>query len=248
MAQQKDSRRFRQLEAIGKISPAVAHDVNNLLSGILGYSQILLADPAVEYLKPHIAEIEKAGKRIASLIRVLQVFGHKSFYRPETLNLNNVIQEMEKYFPLIMGPQIDFGSFKDPELWPVNIDLAYIRQALIALAIDIQDVLPQGGSVSLETKNFPAPPAPCQQEPDRQEHSVLMVLSATGTVVFEPIFSSSLEGDSSDTAAAMEMISETATAAEIIHFCRGRVSIIEREEHKLALQFSLPAAIEGSTR
>lgn len=193
-------------------------------------------------------EIEKAGKRIASLARILQVFRNKTYYRPETLNLNTVLQEMEKYFPLIMGPQIDFCIMKAPELWSVNIDSAYIRQAFIALAIDLADVLPQGGSVTLETRNFPAAISAGEQEPDDQQDSVLIIISATGSAISDQILSALLEGDSSNTNAPSGKISETATAAEIIRFCRGQVSIIDQEEHKLTLHLSLPAVIEISTR
>jgi two-component system cell cycle sensor histidine kinase/response regulator CckA len=248
MTLQNNQRRSRQLEAIGKLSPAVAHDINNLLSGILGYSQIVLTDPAVGYLKPHVAEIEKAGKRIASLVRILQVFRHRSVYRPETLNLNNVIQEMEKYFPLIIGPQIDFCSVKDPELWSVRADLAQIRQALISLAIDMPDILPQGGAVSLETRNFPGIPVPSRKIPDKQEPTVLIILSATGASVSDKLFLNSSEGDTSTTSTSDEMISETATTAEIIYLCGGQISINNREEHKLTVHISLPAAVAESVR
>jgi len=246
MALQNNQRRSRQLEAIGKLSPAVAHDINNLLSGILGYSQIVLTDPAVGYLKPHVAEIEKAGKRIASLVRILQVFRHRSVYSPETLNLNNVIQEMEKYFPLIIGSHIDFCSFKDPELWPVRTDLAQIRQALISLAIDMPDVLPHGGAVSLETRNFQGIQEPNREIPDKQEPSVLIILSATGATVSAKAFLNSSEGDTSTKGTSEELISETETTAEIIHLCGGRLSIYNREEHKLTVHLSLPAAVAES--
>lgn len=244
MALHNIKRHSRQLEAIAKLSPAVAHDINNLLSGILGYSQIILTDPAVGYLKPYAVEIEKAGKRIASLVRILQVFRHRSFNRPETLNLNNIIQEMEKYLPLIVGPRIDFCFIKDPELWPVNVDLAQIRQALITLAIDMLDVLPQGGAVSLETRNFSRNAESGHEEPKDQKHSVLMILSATGAIVSDQAFLGTSDGNTSTTGASKEIIPETATAAEIIHSCGGKVSINTREDNKLMIQISLPVAHE----
>jgi two-component system cell cycle sensor histidine kinase/response regulator CckA len=246
MAQQLDSRRCRQFEAIGKLSPEVAHDINNLLSGILGYSQILLMDPANEYLRPQVEEIEKAGKRIASLAKILQVFRHKSTYRAEVLNVNHVIQELGKYFPLILGPRIEFCFIKDPALWPVNADLAYIRQALIVLAVDMLDVLPQGGSVTLETRNLPAVSASGQGKADDLKHSVLVILSAAGTVLSDKAFEASLERDLSKPDTSMDTISDAATAAEIIRFCCGQVSLAKREEHNMTIHISLPAYPDDS--
>ena len=78
-----------QLEILGKLAPAIAHDINNLLSGILGYSQVIISDPSAGGLKSCAEEIEKAGKRISGLVRFLQIFNQRqlNFQTAKTLKL-----------------------------------------------------------------------------------------------------------------------------------------------------------------
>ncbi len=91
------------LEAYRKLSGSVTHDINNLLSSILGYSELLRMDISDANLRSSVDEIRTAGKRIASLTQLLSAFTDKYIYRPELLDLNEEISALKKYCADILG-------------------------------------------------------------------------------------------------------------------------------------------------
>ena len=182
-------RYLRQMEAIGRLSGPVAHDINNLLSGILGYSELLLSEPSIEHVKPYVQEISNAGRRIASLARVLLIFSRKYISHPEELNLNNVIEEIENLIPYVVGPAIRFETVKGAELWPVRADSSKIKQALITVAIDIREIMPDGGHFILETRNCSATQNGNRTTPDGQGPYVQITALATGRLASDQVLS-----------------------------------------------------------
>jgi hypothetical protein len=143
----------KELKALQCLAQTVAHDVNNLLSGILGYCELMKCEAAADGLKPQIEEMWSAGKRIASLIRILLVFSDNYIYRAETLDLNKVLLEIEKLVPRILGPEIRFTTAKAPELWPILADPAKLKLALIALVFDMQYLISNKGNIVFSTGN-----------------------------------------------------------------------------------------------
>ena len=83
----QELRHSRQLQMMGQLSEAVAHEMNNQLSGVLGYSELLLEESLADPLIPHVEEIMKAGKRLASLAHLLLIFREHE-YRPEHFDIN----------------------------------------------------------------------------------------------------------------------------------------------------------------
>jgi two-component system, cell cycle sensor histidine kinase and response regulator CckA len=144
----------KELKALRRLSEAVAHDVNNLLSGILGYCELLKCEPASDSLKPQIEEMSSAGRRIASLIRILLAIGDKYLPHPETLDLNKILLEIEKLIPRILGSEIHFTTAKAPELWPVYADPAKLKLALIALALDMKYLISNNGMIVFTAGNL----------------------------------------------------------------------------------------------
>jgi hypothetical protein len=232
------------LEAIGKLSPVVAHDINNLLSGILGYSQIMLSDPAAGNLKPYIEEIEIAGKRIAALARILQVFNQKQIHHAELLDLNLMVQEIEKFIPPIIGPEIHFISIKEPRLWLVR-DKARIRRQFLALAIDAQDMLSQGGTLTLETRNSEIAASSLDKREERKRE-VLLAMTLKGFLPPDLALFYPHEKANGMQTSTQETSSETLSLSGIIHLCSGRISTTRRSDDELVVHACLPAATESA--
>jgi two-component system, cell cycle sensor histidine kinase and response regulator CckA len=145
----------KELKALRKLTEAVAHDVNNLLSGILGYCELMKCEPASDSLKPQIEEMSAAGRRIASLIRILLALGEKYIYRPETLDLNKILLEMERIIPRILGSEIHFAAVKPPEILPILADPAKLKLVLITFALDMQYLISNNGMIGFEAGNLP---------------------------------------------------------------------------------------------
>lgn len=145
----------QKMEAIGTLAGGVAHDFNNLLSVILGNTDLML----MEIRKDHpfykgLKEIRKAGTGAASLTRQLLAFSRKQVIQPEIMNLNDVLNTTTKMLERLIGENIDFETFPDPALEPVEADSGQMEQVIINLAVNARDAMPSGGKLTVETKNL----------------------------------------------------------------------------------------------
>lgn len=147
-------RQSQKLEAIGMLAGGIAHDFNNLLTVILGYSDISLArlneeDP----LHRNITEVTKAAERAAALTRQLLAFSRKQVMQPKVLDLNAVVSESERMLRRLIGEDIGLRTVLETEVGSVKADPGQIEQIIMNLAVNARDAMPQGGKLTLETKN-----------------------------------------------------------------------------------------------
>lgn len=152
MTQSNPEKHRRRLEALGRISPAVAHDINNLLSGILGYCQMAQGDPGREELGLCLEEIDRSGRRIASLAKILQILRPRSEGLPETFDLDALIGDLEKYLRFLVEPENGFSFTPGSGLPPVRADRWLLGRALFLLAVDAAGPGPKPGVFELETR------------------------------------------------------------------------------------------------
>jgi len=234
-----------ELAILGKLAPAIAHDINNLLSGILGYSQIIISDPSAGGLKSFAEEIEKAGKRISGLVRLLQVFNQRQFFE-ELLDLNQIIQEFEKYFPKMIGKNILFSIQKSPKLWPIRADKSRIRQALLLWFSRFQELLPLGGQITLGTENSSSAPNPAEPQAECKQE-VRIHTEIMGCLAFNPSLLSYPSNEAEVTNGSMQEAKQaTISEAEIIHLCGGRIFYDKHSECALSVNFYFPAETSAS--
>lgn len=240
------SRSLQQLEAIGRLSPVVAHDINNLLSGILGYSQILLGDPAAAGLKPYIEEIEHAGKRIAALARILQLFHRKLLHHEEPLDMPQEIRAMGKFLSAAAGPDIHFAANTESAIPPVWADKARLRQILLTLVIDARNLLPQGGWLELDA--IPAGHHP--EFPEGMGGGAGKVwLRATIQGCLDSAMAAAYPPADPTPAASTQPPQEAGDAggdpgglSEIVAMCGGQIACQRVDAEKLVVWLCLPAA------
>lgn len=177
----------RHMEAYRKLSGAVTHDINNLLSGILGYSELLLLETSDTTLQSSVDEIRIAGKRIASLTQLLSAFTDKYIYRPELLDLNEEIHALQRYMPDILGKTIEFSTSPSSGTWPVRADRAKLKQALITLAIEIRNLLPQGGRLHIAAQNLPHALLPPMVSPHVPSNYVVVTALISGRIAVDRV-------------------------------------------------------------
>lgn len=147
-------RQAQKMEAIGQLAGGVAHDFNNLILAIQGYSQFLLNDlPSNSGMRNDVDEIMKAASRAASLTRQLLAFSRKQVLQPVSLDVNNLISDMKKMLHRLIGENIDLITNLDPDLGIIKADPGQIEQVIMNLAVNSRDAMPDGGRLSLETKN-----------------------------------------------------------------------------------------------
>jgi len=197
-------RQAQKMEAIGQLAGGVAHDFNNLLTIINGYSELALAKmerdhPAFEKLQ----QIKEAGYRAGTLTRQLLAFSRKQIMKPEILNLNLLLQNMEKMLRRLIGENIDFITIYDDNLGLIKADAGQIEQVVMNLAVNARDAMPKGGKITLETMNVELQPdSMALHEEAEAGRFVMLAVSDTGVGmeenirehIFEPFFTTKERG------------------------------------------------------
>jgi PAS domain S-box-containing protein len=151
---EEELRHSQKMEAVGQLAGGVAHDFNNLLMLIQAHNERLRrgldpANPAAQ----DAMEIEKAVARAAALTRQLLAFGRKQILHVKVLDLNTVVTDVVKMLHRLLGSNIAVSSVLAPALGRVKADPGQIEQVILNLAVNARDAMPQGGRVTLETRN-----------------------------------------------------------------------------------------------
>jgi two-component system cell cycle sensor histidine kinase/response regulator CckA len=147
-------RQSQKMEAIGRLAGGVAHDFNNALAVIQGYSELLqsaLAADAPQH--KHVDEILNAGRRAASLTRQLLAFSRKQPMMPVVLDLNSVVADVEKMLRRLIGEDVELVIKREARLKFVRADRGQLEQVLMNLAVNARDAMPKGGKLLVETRN-----------------------------------------------------------------------------------------------
>ena len=147
-------RQSQKLEAIGRLAGGVAHDFNNMLTAIGGYTAFALEHAAAgSPLESDLDEIRKATDRAALLTRQLLAFSRKQVLTPELLNLNGIVVEMQTMLRPLIGEDVVLTTELDPALGPIEADPGQLHQVVMNLVVNARDAMPNGGSLAIETAN-----------------------------------------------------------------------------------------------
>ncbi len=142
----------RKLESVGRLAGGVAHDLNNLLTPILGYASVLMEDLEKNDLRRESAEeILYAGMRARDLIRQLLAFGRKQLLEFKPVNLNEVLEKFQKLLIRTIREDVAIRIVPKPYVPLVNADIGQLEQVILNLAINAQDAMPHGGALVIET-------------------------------------------------------------------------------------------------
>ena len=156
----------QKMESIGRLAGGVAHDFNNMLSVILGYTDLALeqAEP-IKPLHTALLEIQKAAQHSADVTRQLLAFARKQTIAPKTLDLNHIVKSMLKMLRRLIGEDIDLAWLPVPKLWPVSVDPSQIDQILANLCVNARDAIAGVGKITIETDNVSFDAAYCADHP-----------------------------------------------------------------------------------
>lgn len=142
----------QRLEAVGRLAGGVAHDLNNQLTTILGYCDLLSLRLGKDHpLQQEVGEIRRAGKRSAALIDRLLAFSRRKRIAPRRLDLNEVVTEAADLLRPLLGWHVTLECRLAPEPLPVEADPAQIEQLVAELATNARDAMPEGGRLVLTT-------------------------------------------------------------------------------------------------
>jgi PAS domain S-box-containing protein len=192
-------RQGQKVEAIGRLAGGVAHDLNNLLSPIIGYGEMLLDDlDARDARRDAVKQIVHAGMRASDLVRQLLAFSRKQVLNFKAVDINATIKGFEKLLRRTIPEDIGIKTSFSPDIRPVMADSGQIEQILMNLAVNAADSMPNGGLITIETDLVELDEAYTAARADVQPGSyLLLAFSDTGCgmdkeildQIFEPFFS-----------------------------------------------------------
>jgi two-component system cell cycle sensor histidine kinase/response regulator CckA len=153
-ALEEQLRQSQRMDAVGRLAGGVAHDFNNILSIILGYGESLLDDlDPRDPKRADVLEINKAAERAAELTKQLLMFSRQQLVEPKVLELNEVIEDMQKMLRRLLGEHIELVYRRENELGRIKADRGNIEQVIMNLVVNARDAMPKGGKLTIETAN-----------------------------------------------------------------------------------------------
>jgi PAS domain S-box-containing protein len=235
-------RQSQKMEAIGRLAGGIAHDFNNLLTVIIGYTELLLHRLNDQHpLRKHIEEIYHAGERAAVLTRQLLAFSRKQVLQPKVLDLNRIIENMEKMLRPLIGEDIELIKLLADDLGMVKADPGQLEQVIMNLAVNAREVMPQGGTLTMETKNIVLEHKQMREFPGLNPGPyVVLTIRDTGTGmdaeiqshIFEPFFTTKEQGKGTGLGLA--------TVHGIVKQSEGHISMSSRPGQGTSFSIYLP--------
>ena len=145
----------QKLESIGTLAGGVAHDFNNILTVIMGLTQIVMNQTKKSNRNyNHLKNIYESGERAAKLTNQLLLFSRKQEMEFQILNVNKTISRLEKMLNRLIGENITIRNELAQNLWKINADETQIEQVITNLAVNARDAMPDGGRLRISTQNM----------------------------------------------------------------------------------------------
>lgn len=243
-------RQAQKMEAVGRLAGGVAHDYNNMLSVIIGYSENALESLAeADPLYDDISEILSAGKRSADITRQLLAFARQQTTAPIVLDLNECIEGMLKMLRRLIGEDIDLAWLPGSNLSMVKIDPVQVDQVLANLCVNARDAISDIGKITIETKNIQVSEEYSLHHPESVPGDyVMLAVSDNGagmseeTVdkIFEPFFTT--KGRFEGTGLGL------ATVHGIIKQNQGIINVYSELGEGTTIKCYLPSHAEGGEK
>ena len=143
----------QKMQAIGQLAGGIAHDINNVLTVIIGFSDLLLANSVGDPAFQDLSEIKANANRAANLVRQLLAFSRRQTLRPEILSLNEVISDLTVFLKRSLGEKVKLERDYGRDLWLVRADQTELGRVFVNLAVNAVDAMPNGGSLTIRTVN-----------------------------------------------------------------------------------------------
>uniref|UniRef100_Q023R0 histidine kinase n=1 Tax=Solibacter usitatus (strain Ellin6076) TaxID=234267 RepID=Q023R0_SOLUE len=194
----------QKMEAVGRLAGGIAHDFNNMLTVIAGYGSMIMEKlQAQDPLRDHVEEIVAATTRAAALTSQLLAFSRQGRTRPQPINLNELIANIEKMLRRLIREDIALELILQDGLLSVKADPDRVEQAIVNLVVNARDAMPGAGRITVETANVYLDESYARSHVGVQPGEFAMIaVSDTGTGmdpevmrrIFEPFFTTKAQG------------------------------------------------------
>jgi signal transduction histidine kinase/CheY-like chemotaxis protein len=189
----------QKMEAVGRLAGGVAHDFNNLLTAISGYAELLSCDDSLsERAHDDVDQVRKAADQAAALTRQLLAFSRRQPLQPVVMDLNKIVVDMEAMLRRLISEDIELVTVLGENACQTKVDPGQLEQVIINLAVNARDAMPEGGRLTIATREVTLDERACAAIHDARPGSfVCLSIEDTGSgierevidQIFEPFFS-----------------------------------------------------------
>ncbi|WP_269540605.1 response regulator [Cerasicoccus fimbriatus] len=197
-------RQTQKLEAVGQLAGGVAHDLNNMLMGIIGYTDLCRAKLEETHpISPWLQQVSKAAERSEGVVQQLLAFSRKQTIKPKVLDLNDTVANMLKMLHRLIGEDIELLWHPGKDLLPLKIDPVQVDQILANLCVNSRDAIGGVGQIVIDTANASLDEEFCAANPELNPGTYVMLSVQDDGCgidekilanIFEPFFTTKEEG------------------------------------------------------
>lgn len=242
-------RQAQKMDALGQLTGGIAHDFNNLLTVILGNVDLLMShlETAPEDVRGQAEVIRIAGERAAELTHRLLAFARRQPLNPQHTDINALVSEAKQLLVRTVGEDVSIALACDKDLWPAIVDPNELQNAILNLALNARDAMPDGGKLTIETGNAVIPQEYADDHAMAAGDYIMVAVSDTGcgmptdvaVQAFDPFFTTKEEGKGSGLGLAM--------VYGFAHQSGGQVKIYSEPGQGTTVRLYLPRASDGSS-
>jgi len=236
----------QKVEAVGRLAGGVAHDFNNILTAIMGYSELMSQrirpdDP----LRQNVEEIKTAAERAASLTRQLLAFSRKQVLELKVFDVRDTVANLEKMLHRLIGEDIELVTRAGTVPTCVKADPGQIEQVIMNMVVNARDAMPKGGNITIETSIRTLDREYARRNPEvKPGEYVMLTIHDSGTGMsdevkahlFEPFFTTKPQGKGTGLGLA--------TCYGIVKQSDGHIAVSSDSEHGTKFEVYLPLAQE----
>jgi len=185
----------QKMEVVGQLAGGVAHDFNNILAVIMGYSDLMTQKMAPDdELRSYVETIRSSAERAAGLTRQLLIFSRKQTVQPVVLDLNEVLVDLNKMLRRLIDENIELTIVPGKEIGGIKADSGYVGQVIMNLAVNARDAMPNGGKLTISAGNATLDEIDlCKHKGLIPGEYILLSVSDTGTGMTEEVKSRMFE-------------------------------------------------------
>ena len=239
----------QKMEAIGKLAGGVAHDFNNMLTAILGYSSMIQEDaPPKSAIHDQAIQIRRAAESAAALTQKLLAFSRKQVLQADTLDFRSMLGNLLPLVRNAVGEDIVVSTQIGADLWPVLADPVQLEQSMVNLAINARDAMPNGGTLQIAARNAPRPSGERRPDADVKPADYVQITvtdtgtgmdEATRTRMFEPFFTTKAPGKGTGLGLS--------TVYGFVRQCGGYIGVLSTPGQGTSIELLLPRAPKPPT-